>query len=142
MQKSNRFSRRLVTGLVAALAALAVAAPVASAGWLPSYGGASGYAVITGADNSGWSRHLTMYQYICKDSTVLGRKIEYRMNFGPNVSTDWKGGVSRGLNSGCSDGYRTDTFYYPNSARGVWVRVCIDDPGPYNRCGSAAYLSL
>ena len=137
---------RTVGIVIAAVAALtAVGAPTASAASLYPYGGASGSVSITSVDNSGFTRQVTMYQSICKDTTLLGRLIEYKMNlysWGTRVSTDWKGGVSRSLNGGCSGGYRADTFYYPNTAHGVWARVCIDDPGPVNRCGTATYISI
>jgi hypothetical protein len=136
-------SEKRVVSVLFAMVALAMAsATPAFAASLYSYGGASGSVTITSVDNSGWSRSLTMRQTICKDSTTLGRMIEYKMNFGSSVRTDWKGGVSRGLSSGCSSGYKTDTFYYPNSARGVWARVCIDVPGPVNQCGSSVYIPI
>jgi hypothetical protein len=135
-------SRLIVLSAVVALVVSVGFAASASAAQLNTYGGASGSTTITGVDNSGITRHLTMYQAVCKDTTILGRLIEYKMNFGPGVSTDWKGGVSRGLNAGCTGGYRTDTFYYSNAARGVWARVCIDDPGPFNRCGVATYIAI
>jgi hypothetical protein len=108
---------------------------------LPGYGGATGSVRITSVDNSGTHRQLTMWQSLCKDTTVLGRLIEFKMNFGSGTRTDWKGGISR-LSSGCSSGSRSDTYYFPNSARGVWARLCIDDPGPVNRCGDSNYISI
>jgi hypothetical protein len=139
----------VVTSIKSTLTLVAVSAAViglgagpASADSLYGYAGATGSVTITAVDNSGVQRRLTMYQELCKDRTVQGRLIEYKMNLGPNTRTDWKGGVSRWVNSGCSREYRSDTFYWTNSARGVWARLCIDEPGPINRCGSPVYISI
>ena len=127
--------------LVTALAAMMLAYPtVAQAATLYTYAGASGYASISSVDNSGFSRSLTMSQTLCKDSTTVGRVIKYKMDFGPTTSTSWHDGVSRGFSSGCSSGSPSDTYYYPNSARGVWVKICINYPLSPDTCGSSKYL--
>ena len=144
MLEAVKFSRIKLMVVTAVLASMMLVFPaVAYAASLYSYAGASGSVTITSVDNSGWSRSLTMYQTLCKDTTVLGRLIEYKMDFGPNTTTRWHGGVSRSLNSGCSSGYETDTFYYPNSARVVYARVCVDNPWPTpNSCGPSRYISI
>lgn len=94
---------------------------------------ASGTANLTYIDNSGAHRQVSVRHTIYKSCGAHART-EYKMNFGAGVSTSWKNGVVKWTN-----GYEaktvTDTFYYPNTARGVWVRLCN-----YWTCGSSTYL--
>jgi hypothetical protein len=130
----------IALSLGAALA-MAAAGPVAAA-QLPNYAGAEGTLRITSVDNSGAARSLTVRGQICKDPTQVRQVIEYKMNFGSAVSSDWKVAVSRGVNAGCSTGSHTDRFQSPLKARGVWARLCNDVPGPVNQCGPKSYISI
>jgi hypothetical protein len=140
IQGRSRVRSFMVALLMVVGFSVAAAAPASAATTLWPYEGAHGTAYIKHVDNSGWSRSLTISEELCKEWTILGRLIEYKMDFGPNVTTDWKGGISRGWNGGCTYGDSTDTFYFPNVARGVYVRICVDVPGPFNRCGRSIWL--
>jgi len=102
--------RLLLTAFIATVA-ISLLPASASAENLWSISGASGTAYITNVDNSGVSRSLSLYQTLYKSSGYTCRKVEYKMYFGPNVRTDWKGGISKCLN-GYTAGTSKDTFYY------------------------------
>jgi hypothetical protein len=48
---------------------------------------------------------------------------QYKMNFGPGVSTSWKTGMSRYTNGSQSQVFG-DNFHATNTARGAWMELC------------------
>lgn len=101
---------------------------------VPSPGCMSASAYFHSVDNSGWDRSFRMSGSLYKSCGTYAA-LQYKMNFGSGVSTGWKTGISKYTNGGESAVFG-DNFYYPNSARGAWVRLC----GYWSCSGSTAYV--
>lgn len=115
------------SGLMAAMASPALAASA-------SYGSCVyGTGSFQSVDNSGFDRSFTMWHTLSKSCGVHA-KTQYKMNFGAGVSTSWHDGLER-YSNGSEGNYVTDHFYYSNSARGAWFRVC-----GASGCGSDSYI--
>ena len=125
-------SARLAVGL--ALSALLLVPASASAVTVPSIDCASGSASFKSVDNSGFNRSFSMNGSLTKFCGVKARW-QYKMNFGPYVTTSWHTGITKYTN-GTESKTVTDYFYYSNSARGAWVRLC----GALTCSSSKAYV--
>ena len=125
--------RRVATIAIGVLAVSVLAvAPVAAVS-MPPINCAVGDATFRSVDNSGFDRSFSMNHSIWKQCGASA-KTQYKMNFGSLIRTDWKTGLTKYTN-GVERGVVRDNFYYSNSARGAWVRLCNSFS-----CGSAAYV--
>ncbi|HET7195892.1 MAG TPA: hypothetical protein VFI99_12975 [Nocardioides sp.] len=114
--------RRATAVLIVALGMVAGSMGTANAVSVPSPGCMSASADFYSVDNSGIDRSFRMSGSLYKSCGTYAA-LQYKMNFGPGSSTGWKTGISKYTN-GSESRVFGDNFYYSNTARGAWVRLC------------------
>lgn len=128
----RRWPLKLALMAVAATATVGLgASPAMAAGGY--YDSCSRYsASFRSVDNSGFDRGFSMNMSLTKTCGVY-YKVQYRINFS-NASSSWHTGMSK-YSNGTEYKTVTDNFYYPNNAKGAWVRIC-----GYTFCADQQYI--